>query len=342
MKIIAIVSGKGGVGKTTTTANLGAALAHLVKKKVVVIDANFITPNLGWHLGVNKYKSTFLEVLQGKVQISQAIHAHRSGAGLIPSTPSSYTIRSASDTIRRVLEELKGYDMILIDTTPGVESEVFPVMDISDGILVVTNPEPTAVADCHRTLKIADRVGAHVIGIVLNRVRREKYELSVEEVESVCGASVVAIIPERKEVRRSIVVGNPVVLNSPHSPAAVEFKKLAASLAGKKYRMKFADKIRLILTFKWRKVELKEPKIPVEKQIKEMAIEVTPPPPAVAIPEVPKTKKKEDGRKSSTAKEIEELLATLKEQYETGMLPENTYMNLKGANEKKLKELRRT
>ncbi len=233
MRVIGVVSGKGGVGKTTTVANLGAALASVFGRKVLVIDANFTTPDVGLHLGMYRFPNTLEDVLDKRVPSSQAIYDHPSGMGLISASLAAEEMDARG--LKRVLKELKGYETVLIDSAPGAGEDATTIIDACDEILIVTNPEFPAITDSLKIIELAKSLDIPIRGIVLNRVMREGYELSVYEVESTCDAPVIAIIPEDAEVRKSISDMNPVVLNSPDSPAAVEFTRLAAHLIGREY-----------------------------------------------------------------------------------------------------------
>ncbi|MDY6966653.1 MAG: AAA family ATPase, partial [Halobacteriota archaeon] len=270
MRVIGIVSGKGGVGKTTTAANLGAALANTFNKDVAVVDGNFATPNLALHYGMYHYTNTFDEALKDEIPIKQAIHTHPSGVKIIPSSLASYSvsespeefvkdleegieiptdplipmITTTSTNVKEALSELKEYEIILVDSAPGLEKESVPVLAASDEVLVITNPEIPALTDALKMIKMAESIGVKIFGVEVNRWRRERYELSIMEIESVCDAPVIAVIPESDQVRKSIAVGNPVVVNTPHTHAAVAFKKLAAKVIGKEYKPKVQERLR--------------------------------------------------------------------------------------------------
>ncbi len=233
MRVIGVVSGKGGVGKTTTVANLGAALASVFGRRVLVIDANFTTPDVGLQLGMYRFPNTLEDVLDKRVPSSQAIYDHPSGMGLISASLAAEEMDARG--LKRVLKELKGYEIVLIDSAPGAGEDAATIIDACDEILIVTNPEFPAITDSLKIMELARSLDIPIRGIVLNRVMREGYELSVYEVESTCDAPVIAIIPEDAEVRKSISDMNPVVLNSPDSPAAIEFTRLAAHLIGREY-----------------------------------------------------------------------------------------------------------
>lgn len=243
MKVIGVVSGKGGVGKTTTTANLGCALAAVFRRRVAVVDCNLTTPNLGIHFGMYQSATSFLDALQGKVDIRQVLHLHPSGVGVVPTSLSLYQYTATADEIRGTLEGLADHEFVLLDSAPGVEQEAVPVFEAADEILVVTNPEVTALTDAMKSLKLAESIGTPVLGIELNRIRRERYELTVAEVEQACDAPVIGQIPERREIRRSIAVGRPVVVLRPRSPAALSFDTLASRIAGVPWRPRLADRV---------------------------------------------------------------------------------------------------
>ena len=308
IRIIGIVSGKGGVGKTTTVANLGVSLASQFKRKVVVVDCNVLTPNLGLHLGMYYHPQTLLDVLRKKIPITQATHTHSSGADIIPSLPSSYSLRVASSTLKKIFEELEEYEFVLVDTAPGIESEINPILSVCNEVLVIANPEIPAVTDTKRTLKIVKEKGVPVMGIELNRMMPEKYNLSVTEVESICDDHVIAVIHESSRVGKSIAEGNPVVLNDPYSLPAIEFKKLAANLVGEVYVPSLVDRVKWHLQFiqRWRETKGPEKPRKVEKLSKE---------------------DKEQAEK--IWEKIEKPILTLRERYEKGAISEKAYEETK-------------
>jgi len=235
MKTIGIVSGKGGVGKTTTAANLGTALAAEFDKNVILIDANFTTPDLGLHLGMFSFPNTFEDVLKKKCSATKAIYTHASGVDIISTSLSTDHIKIDARSVKRILKMFKGYELALIDCAPGVGKEVIPILKVCDDVLIITNPELPAITNSLKMIKVAKSASAHVRGVVLNEVRRKDYEVSVIEAKSIYEVPVIAVIPESEEVRESIFEMKPVVLGSPSSPAAIEFKKLAADLIKEEY-----------------------------------------------------------------------------------------------------------
>ncbi|MBU2617946.1 MAG: hypothetical protein KKI07_04640 [Euryarchaeota archaeon] len=100
-----------------------------------------------------------------------------------------------------------------------------------------------------KTIELAETVGTPVRGIEVNRVRREKHEISPAEIELICSTRVLAAIPEDRYVRKSVADVNPVVLNSPYSPAAIEFRRLAAHLVGARFAYLLGDRLKWFLGF---------------------------------------------------------------------------------------------
>jgi septum site-determining protein MinD len=232
-KTIGIVSGKGGVGKTTFVANVGLSLTEL-EKDVVVVDADLSTSNLGLQLGFYQFPLGLHDVLEGNVPITSAIYTHPSGLKVIPASislnylskvPTPYRLKS-------LLNDLRG--LILIDSPPGLRDDSMLVLKASDDILVLTNPEIPAVTDALKVIKVAREMGKEPMGIVLNRIR-DKYELKPKEIESMCDVPVIGIIPEDKNVKRSLFEKAPVIKHKPFSPASLAFRKIAANIIGQEH-----------------------------------------------------------------------------------------------------------
>ncbi|MFH1774495.1 MAG: cell division ATPase MinD [Methanobacteriota archaeon] len=250
MKTIAVISGKGGVGKTTAVANIGAALASEFKKRVVLIDGSTITSDLGLHFGIYSPSVSLEDVLKKKVPILEAVQAHVSGVKLLLAPLAPSKAYPDLEELKEFLNELESYELILIDSCSGLGNEIIPILELCDEVLVVTNPELPAITDALKAIEVAKRNKVLVGGVVLNRVRNERYELSVSEIEPFLDARVIAVVPEDAGVREGIASGNPVVLNSPNSPAAIEFKKLAAHLVGEEYIVGFFTRLRNLFRFR--------------------------------------------------------------------------------------------
>ena len=232
-RIISIASGKGGVGKTTVTANLGAALNEF-GYRTLVMDTNLTTPNLGFHLGVPLYPKTLHDVLKGDAYVDEAIYVHPTGLKIIPAGISMADLKSTNPKqLGKVVLDLVGdHDVVLLDGAAGLGNESIANIQAADEVLIVTNPQLPSVTDALKTVKVAEESGTHILGVVLNRIRGNKSELSADDVESLLGYPIIATVPDHDIVQESLAAKTPVVHYSPNAKSSIELKKLSASLMG--------------------------------------------------------------------------------------------------------------
>ncbi|RLI96730.1 MAG: septum site-determining protein MinD [Candidatus Aenigmatarchaeota archaeon] len=233
-RIISIVSGKGGAGKTTLTANLGASLAKM-GYDVVVIDANLTTPNLGMHLGIPLSPATFHDVLKGKVTIEDATYQHESGLRIIPAGIGINDLKGvdARDIPAALLDLIGKADIILIDAAAGLGREALAAIEASDEVIIVTNPDLPSVTDALKAVKLAEELGVKVTGVVLNRVKKKKHEMKDKDISAMLdNVPIIAKIPEDELVQQAISVRTPVVQHSPNAFVSQKINKLAANIVG--------------------------------------------------------------------------------------------------------------
>ncbi|MFH1978213.1 MAG: cell division ATPase MinD [Candidatus Aenigmatarchaeota archaeon] len=234
-RIISIVSGKGGVGKTVFASNLGLALTELVGDvtPVTLVDCDMSTANLGLHLGYYEIATGLHDVIERKMDIEDAVHFHPSGLRFIPtSLDYERTIAFNPYTLKNRLRQLEG--IIIIDSPPGLHEDVFSVLKASTEAIVVTQPETTAVTDALKTINYAHQMKKKVTGIVVNRMR-DSYEISPKDIEEMCDVAVIGEIPDDKHLKRSVFEKTPVINYRPHSKSAIEIRRIAAYLTGKEY-----------------------------------------------------------------------------------------------------------
>ena len=232
-RIISVISGKDGVGKTTLVSNLGAALTKS-GKNVVIIDGNVTTPNLSLHLGIPFYPVTLHDALRDNTPIESAIYNHPTGMKIIPASLSIDSLKGIDlDRLEGALSSLLGKtDMILIDSAAGLGKEALASMSVADELLVVTNPELPAVTDALKTIKIAKDNGIRVLGVVVNRIRGMKHEMNIQDIKSMLEVPILSLIPEDIAVPKSIAKKMPVVHHRPRSRSSIEFHKLASKITG--------------------------------------------------------------------------------------------------------------
>ena len=235
---IGIVSGKGGVGKTTITANVGVSLVKDFNLNVIVVDANVLTSNLGIHLGFIREPVSLYDVLKNKLKVEQATYVHSSGLSVIPS---SLAINETIDCrrLKSIINSLsRVYDFVIVDSAPGLSREALMVLEACDSFIVVTNPELPSVTDCTKTIKVLEEKNKKVIGIVLNKVMGKRYELTKEHIENLTEKHVIAEIPYDDHVPLSIANKEPVVINSPNCSASIRLRQLAGYLCNKPFEVR--------------------------------------------------------------------------------------------------------
>ncbi|GAB5490339.1 MAG: septum site-determining protein MinD [Phototrophicaceae bacterium] len=237
-KVITITSGKGGVGKTTTTANIGVALARL-NKKTIVIDADIGLRNLDVVMGLeNRIVYDLVDVIEGRCRLRQAMIKHKQFGDLylIPAAQTrDKTAISPADMIH-ITDKLRSeFDFIIIDSPAGIERGFRNAIAPADEVLIVTNPEVSAVRDADRIIGLieADNKGpAHIILNRLNiRMVNKGEMLSADDITDILGLSIMGIVPEDEYVIPASNSGVPVTLNE-NSRAGVAFRNIARRLCG--------------------------------------------------------------------------------------------------------------
>jgi len=232
-RIIVIVSGKGGVGKTTTAINLGASLNKL-NKEVIVIDANLNTPNVGIHLGAPIVPVTLNHVLKGKASIEDAIYEHSSGTKIIPSSLSIKELtKFNTKKIPQIANELRNRcDYIIFDAAAGFGEEVIATMNAADEMIIVTNPEMPAVTDALKVVKVARDMGKAINGIIVTRNRNARYEMPISSIKSMLETQIIGVIPEDKSVKEALNRRDAVVHTHPRSRVSKKYIEIARKING--------------------------------------------------------------------------------------------------------------
>lgn len=242
-RFIAITSGKGGVGKTTTSINLGTSLTNF-GRDVIVIDGNLSTANVGLYLGAPIVPVTIHDVVKGKSDITEAVYMHPSGLKIVPGSISIDELKKSNyKQLREALATLLGKtEVVIIDSPPGLGKDTLAILKACDETIIVTNPELPAVTDALKTIKVAERLGTKVSGIVLTKVNKDKIDMSIENVEALLEKPVIGIIPHDDTMRKAVRMKHPITYSHPNSAASIGYKKLAANLLGEKYEEDLAKR----------------------------------------------------------------------------------------------------
>lgn len=244
-KAIAVVSGKGGTGKTTFVSNIGLVLNRLIGN-VTVVDTDISTSNLGLSLGIYQLPFGLQDYLKGDISLEDSVYIHPTGLKVIPASLSLSFLKSriTSSGLKRMINGLDGH--VIVDSPPGLSSDVISVLKSVNEIIVVTNPQITATTDALKLISVARECGTNVLGVVVNRCRG-RHEMSTSEIEAMCEAPVIGKIPEDPAVDMSLYRGIPLVYNNPYSPAAISYNRIAHELAGMNYRPPKLIRIRRLL-----------------------------------------------------------------------------------------------
>jgi len=233
VRVFTFASGKGGTGKTTMTINLGTSLAKF-GKRTCIIDADIGMANLGLSLGFENVPVTLHDVLAGKASIHDAIYEGPGGVQVIPSGISLHGFQQSDpERLRDVLKDLtEGLDFLLIDAPAGISRDGVVPLAVADDVILVVNPELSAIVDAMKTKILAEVVGGHVRGAIVNRASSEGAATVTQKMEKVLGTRVIGLVPEDPNVRKAASAKVPVVIKYPTSGSSVAIRRIAAGLGG--------------------------------------------------------------------------------------------------------------
>ncbi len=251
-KVIVVTSGKGGVGKTTSTAALGAALAQM-DQKVVVIDFDVGLRNLDLVMGAERrVVFDLINVVQGVAKLPQALIRDKrlDNLSLLPASQTRDKDALTEDGVLRVINELRErFDWIICDSPAGIERGATLAMRYADAAVIVANPEVSSVRDSDRIIGLLDsktvkaekgeRIDKHLLITRHDVARASRGEmLSIEDVLEILSIPLLGIVPESQEVLRASNLGTPVSLSNADSAPARAYKDAARRLAGESVEMK--------------------------------------------------------------------------------------------------------
>ena len=235
-RIICVTSGKGGVGKTTIVTNLGAALASHFKKKIVIIDCNVTTSHLGSQLGMHSPSVTLNDILRNEASIEDALYVHTSGMYVIPASLNLRDLKNIElAKIKSIIESLDDFDIVLLDSAPSLGKEALSSLQAANEVLLITNPTIPALTDVIRCKQLIQELSLNLIGLVVNRYTGDSFELTKKQIEDLFDLPVISLIPEDKEVLRSVAMRKPIVMYNKYSRASIELMKLAGFIVGESY-----------------------------------------------------------------------------------------------------------
>lgn len=229
-RVISVISGKGGVGKTTMTCNLAVALSKQ-DESVLIIDGNFTGANVAQHFGIGFQDVSLNEVLEGEAFITQAVAKHPAGVSILPASILEFD--AAADNLKHSLIEFLGdKDYVFIDAAAGVGDEVQAALEASDEVLLVTEPELPSITNCVGAKKLAEQLDRDILGIVMNGVRNEKSEVEIEDAERLLETDVIGVVEDHSHVREAVALSEPVVSIKPGSKVTKQIEDVAYQIRG--------------------------------------------------------------------------------------------------------------
>ena len=220
-EVIVITSGKGGVGKTTTTANVGTGLAMLTKK-VVMIDTDIGLRNLDVVLGLeNRIVYNLVDVVEGKCRLKQALIKHKKYPELclLPSAQTRDKDAVSPEQMKALIDELKPeFDYILLDCPAGIEQGFKNAIAGADRALVVTTPEVSAIRDADRIIGLLEANDIHKINLIVNRLRMDMVKrgdmMSIEDVIDILAIDLIGAVPDDEHIVIATNQGEPLAGDS--------------------------------------------------------------------------------------------------------------------------------
>ena len=230
-KVLGFFSCKGGVGKTTMVSNISTLLTD-AGMEVLALDANLGAPNLGLHFGELTPRITIHDVISSDLPIEQAIVEVQGVKMILGSIAFEEEVKMV-DLGELISPLKKEFEFILLDSAPGVGSEVTMALKACSGMFIVTNPYVPTIASTLKTFRAAEKYNVPILGVIVNRMAGEPYELSLREIKQALGWPVIGVIPEDKAVTESTAAGIPVVRYKPKSPAAKKLQLLAKEILKK-------------------------------------------------------------------------------------------------------------
>ena len=234
---IVITSGKGGVGKTTTTANIGTALA-LKGKKVCLVDTDIGLRNLDVIMGLeNRIIYDIIDVVEGRCKLKQALIKDKrfDCLYLLPAAQTKDKMAVMPEQIKEIIDELKqDYEYIIIDCPAGIEQGFRNAIAGADKAIVVTTPEIPAVRDADRIIGLLEQEKMEA-KLIINRIRsqmmRDGEILDVDEIMNILAIDILGIVLDDEEVIKQSNKGEPVAL-IPTSKASIAYRNIARRLLG--------------------------------------------------------------------------------------------------------------
>jgi len=236
--ILAFVSIKGGVGKTTLALETAVSLAKNYNKKILLVDANFSAPNIGLYLDLTN-DITLHDALNGTLLHNAIYESH--GVDIIPASM-YYDQKVDPFELKRILNKYRTrYDFIILDSSPNYE-ELKPVIATADKIFLVTSPDNVTLTTTLKAAKIAKEQDTPIEGIIVNRIRSPKHEYNLNKIEKISEIPVLAKIKDHTKMAEATHKKTPLTILDETNTISKEIENFAAALCGSPEKEGFFEK----------------------------------------------------------------------------------------------------
>lgn len=263
-QVIVITSGKGGVGKTTTTANIGTGLAYYKNKKVVMIDADIGLRNLDVVMGLeNRIVYDLVDVSHGICRLKQALIRDKrfENLYLLPAAQTRDKTAVTPEQMRKLCDDLrKDYDYILIDSPAGIEQGFKNAIAGADNSIIVTTPEVSAVRDADRIIGLLEAAGFEDHKLIINRIKPDMVKrgdmMDIDDMIDILAVDLLGVVPDDEDIVVSTNKGEPVVIDD-ISQSGHAFKNIIRRIEGEDVPLTlfeaeptFMEKLRMLFGLK--------------------------------------------------------------------------------------------
>lgn len=248
-KVIVITSGKGGVGKTTTAANLGTALA-MMGQKVVLVDTDIGLRNLDVVMGLeNRIVFDIVDVVNGHCKLRQALIRDKrfEGLSLLPAAQTKDKTSITPHQMKNLTNELrKEYNIILVDCPAGIEQGFKNAIAGADDAIVVATPEVSSVRDADRIIGLLEAAGLTRVRLIINRLRKSMVKrgdmMDIDDIIDILSIDLLGVVPEDELIIVSTNKGEPAVLEN-NSQAGGAYRRIARRIMGEEVELVNLDEV---------------------------------------------------------------------------------------------------
>ena len=235
-KFIAVLGGKGGVGRTTHAINLGLSLLN-EGEDVILIDGNFDSPALSFHLSKSFHPVTVHDVMRNSNDLHKAIYEHESGLKIIPA---DFSIHSSNgidyEALFRNLQELHLFaEYVIIDGSAGLSHNTSQLLRLCDEVFIVTGPDRQSILEAKRIIDLSNKLNKTITGLIINKYKESKYLVKKDAIEHFLGIPALSVIPEDFRFLKSMHYKKPYVYMFPKRNVSKQYKDLAKRLSIKGY-----------------------------------------------------------------------------------------------------------